>query len=162
MKKLVLFFVLGALVPSVLSQSTKRKNLHPDKIAYPATINLNRTDTITDVTVIAEILEISNFQKTVTSRVETLMLTNLSENDTIKTITLDINYLTEKGLQLNRRTVTIPTEVPPGQTRHASFPSWDKQQLFYHVSTPPVRKTQRTTPFTTTITPLNITIMHAL
>ena len=124
----------------------------------PATVHKVHyvTDTITDAKKIDQIIRITSFKKTVASRVETVMLTNLTTSDTIRSVSVDIDYRTCEGEQLNRRTVVFEADVPPGETRHASVTSWDRQQLFYHTDTPPNRPSQRTTPFTVTLTPLSL------
>ena len=154
-KFILILTMIASMSFSVQGQSTKRKHLKPTPKAKTAPAEL-KLDTISDISIINNTIEISDFKKTVVSRVETVMITNLSDSDTIKAVTTDINYLTPGGKQLNRRTVTFVTDIPPMQTRHTSVPSWDKQQLFYHEATPPARKTQRTSPFKVAIIPEKI------
>lgn len=140
------------------AQSTRRSRIKPVKdvpatAVSPVTAPVTAADTITDRGVIEGIAKWSDYKKAVASRVESILVTNLSATDTIKALHLDIDYRTPKGKQLNRRNIVVKVTVPPGQTRHASFDSWDRQQLFYHISTPPVRNTRRTSAFTVNITP---------
>ena len=158
MKKLLLIILsFICTVSFTYGQSTKRKLISPVKQKSTPVTNVSiQNDTITEIEQINAIVEISGFKKAVASRVESVMLKNLNCCDTINAVVVDIDYRTPKGQQLNRRTVTFNAIIPPGETRHVSVPSWDRQQLFYHVNTPPVKKTQRTTPFTVTIVPQSI------
>ncbi len=145
---LLIFAVTGQ------AQSTRRKAVHPARTVAAATAPVtNRVDTIVDTDAIGRMVRISGYKKTLASRVETLMLTNLSATDTIHAIDIDMDYHTLDGTQLNRRDVTFTIDIPPGETRHVSTPAWDRQQLFYHADTPPKRPTQRATPFTTNLRP---------
>lgn len=139
-------------------QSTRRKNLRAHHETAQKHTSTNDVDTITDVDSIAAIAKLYSFQKTVASRVESIMISNLSDSDTIIAVEVDLNYRNTAGEQLNRRTATFTAEVPPGETRHATVPSWDRQQLFYFVETPPARPTQRTAPFTVTMSPKRLLI----
>lgn len=149
--------LLAAAFLASPAQSTRRKGVKPQK-KLPQTELIAQIvyDTISSPQEIETMVRLSDFKKAIASRVETIMISNASETDTVVAVEVDIDYRTPDGKQLNRRTVTFRSEIPPGETRHASVPSWDRQQLFYHVSTPPVRKTQRTSPFTVTITPLRL------
>lgn len=156
MRKAVLLVLMGVFLATaaVTAQSTRRKVKAGGKPAVAAT--QTPVDTLSNADSIALVARISDYKKTVASRVETFLVTNRSATDTIRGLELDIDYRSVDGAQLNRRTVTVRVTVPPLQTRHVSINAWDRQQLFYHVDTPPARKTQRTTPFTVTITPLHL------
>lgn len=144
-----------------MAQTTTRKKLRPANRDIGREVVHARRDTVTDPGVINKTVEISDFSKTVASRVESVLITNKSESDTVFAVTVDIDYRTPAGRQLNKRTVTFRVTVPPGETRHASVQSWDRQQLFYFIDTPPARKSQRTSPFTVSIVPETIEISPA-
>lgn len=150
----------------VNGQSTQRKGLKPMRTApkdttaiIDATETVGTADTITAPGKINQILKLSDFKKPANSRVESLMITNLSASDTITSIILDIDYRTARGKQLHRRQVTFTIVVPPGETRHVDTQSWDKQGIFYHKSIPPARPSQRTRPFNVTLKPLQLIIL---
>lgn len=151
--------VLALLATTAFGQSTRRKGIKAAEPVVPEPeIFLPVNDTISDIEVINKTIRIEGFKKAVASRVEAVLITNNSASDTIRGVEADIDYRTLDGKQLNRRTVTFSVDVPPSETRHVSVESWDKQQLFYHYDTPPVRKTGRTTPFKITLTPLRIIV----
>lgn len=143
---------------SATTQSTKRRNIRGRNATTVSVQVTNPTDTLTDLDSISAIARLYGFQKTVASRVESVMISNLSETHTIVAVVVDIDYRTPAGEQLNRRTVTFHATVPPGETRHTSVPSWDRQQLFYFVETPPARPSQRTSPFNVSITPKQLVL----
>lgn len=151
--------ILAVATISAFAQSTRRKGI---KASEPQPVLTERVvqplDTITDPAVISRMVRIEAFKKPAASRTESVLITNASTADTLHAVVADIDYRTLEGKQLNRRTVTFAVDVPPGETRHAGVESWDKQQLFYHYDTPPVRPTGRTTAFKITLTPVSIIV----
>lgn len=162
LKPIMSCIVCALVVCTSAGQSTRRKGARPTKEQSTAhtVVAPVALDTVTGADQIDSVVTLTKFQKAVASRVESVMITNRTSTDTIHAVTVDIDYRTPQGEQLNRRNVTFRVTVPPGQTRHASVNSWDRQQLFYHIDTPPARKTPRTAPFTVTITPVNLILTH--
>lgn len=140
------------------SQNTRRKGVGKTAKPNTTTVIVTPTDTITDIEVIKTMARVGDYRKATVSRVESVMLTNLSKSDTIRAMDIDIDYRKIDGQQINRRTVTLKSTIPPGETRFVSFSSFDRQQLFYYHGTPPARPTERTTPFDVTIEPINLII----
>lgn len=145
-----------------MPRNTRSKLVRPSssKVVENTSAIVITADTLTDTRDIDSCLMITDYQKTLRSRVESLMITNRTVADTIRHLVIDIDYHDTSGTQLNRREVSIDVTVPPGETRHVSFQAWDRQQLFYYHLTPPVRPTDRTRPFTVTITPLSLVLTH--
>lgn len=157
MRTVLLILALIMTSTSLTGQNTHRRGAKRHVAADWTTVVVsNHNDTINDVDIIAKKVRVDDFRKATVSRVESVMLTNLTSADTILSLEVDIDYRTENGRQLNRRTVTLKASVPPGQTRFVSFNSFDRQQLFYYRGTPPAKPTSRTTPFDVTITPLRL------
>lgn len=154
--RILVTLTLAATVLIVIGQSTKRRGIKPTVGMVEASAVATGLDTVVGAEAIDGIVRLTDFNKTTASRVESLMITNISETDTVRAVTVDIDYKNLQGRQLNRRIVTFEVTVPPGETRHASVASWDRQQLFYYKNTPPARKTQRTTAFDITIEPVSI------
>ena len=163
-RKLIIPLVALTLCAGVvLAQSTRRSKIKPVKTLPPDTTLAmvhpgGAADTITTPLKFNRIVKISDFNKPVSSRVESVLISNLSATDTIKKVVVDIDYRTLKGKQLNRRLVSYDVTVPPGETRHAAVDSWDKQQLFYYKDNPPARRSQRSTAFKINITPKSVII----
>lgn len=78
-------------------------------------------------------ISLAGYDKPLRARRETIFATNTSPDSlSVKSIKLTITYSDSRGRQLHRRSVWIEAEIPPGQTRQLSFPSWDSQQSFYY------------------------------
>lgn len=141
-----------ALAAGITLAASPRRNIRPVQATRPATEHHNPQDTITGDTV-HSLVTVDGYRKPLAAMVESVMVTNLSATDTLSGVTVEIDYRDNAGRQLQHRTVTLRATVPPTETRHVSFPAWDRQRMFYHADTPPARRTQRTTPFHTAITP---------
>lgn len=152
-----------AFAPAVRAQNTTRKGLKPLKELpkAPAEKVRNLNDTITDSHKIEKFVELSDYQKTLASRTESVFITNLSATDTIKSLTVEIDYRTPRGKQLNRRNVTFNVTIPPGETRATHTQSWDRQQNYYYKKTAPRRPSERSRPFDITITPIMLIMSHS-
>lgn len=165
MKKaiLIMLVLLAAVAQIADAQSTRRRAVRAAKtVAAVVDKTEAKTDTVTDRAEIDRLVKLSGYKKVLASRVETLMITNQTAADTIRSVEVDIDYRSPDGAQLNRRTVTFTADIPPGETRHVSVASWDRQQIFYHIDTPPARRTQRATPFTVTLHPLRLILTPPL
>lgn len=99
-------------------------------------------------------VEMSRFDKPVESRYETFFVTNRAAT-TLTAVTLRIDYYTSGGEKMHSRTVTAECNIPPGETRQLSVPSFDRQQTYrYQGSRIPPRRPS--TPFTVRLTPLRL------
>lgn len=89
-------------------------------------------------------LSIFGFDKPLKSKIETFFIRNNTDR-TLTGLTFYITYKTMKGTMLHKKYYRLSCNIPPGETRMAEIPAWDKQKSFvYHKSTLP--KTQ-CTPF---------------
>ena len=159
LRSAILIMTMIAVVCTAAGQNTRRKGVGKTaKVHVPAAVVTPSADTIVGADTIAAIAHVGDYRKATVSRVESVMLTNLSKTDTIHAMDIDIDYRKIDGQQLNRRSVTLKSVIPPGETRFVSFQSFDRQQLFYYRGTPPARPTERTTPFDVTIIPLRLVI----
>lgn len=96
-------------------------------------------------------ITVSGYEKTLRSKHESLLITN-STDSTIDELNITVDYLDIKGRQIHQRTVRIETEIPKGETRMATFPSWDKQCAWYYELCPPPRTTNNATPYRVKVT----------
>ena len=93
------------------------------------------------------------FDKTVTSNIESFFISNGLDEE-ISAMEIDITYTDIKGRQLHKRTVSLDSFLPPGETRRFDIKSWDIQKSFYfHQSVKPKRQA---TPFDVKIELLSI------
>lgn len=90
-------------------------------------------------------VRITGFDKRAESSSESFFITNTTDRRLVE-VDLVIEYLDMTGRQLHKRRHTLPCDVPPGETRRADIPSFDRQKLFYYCKTPaPARR--QATPF---------------
>lgn len=123
-------------------------------------LKISRTP-VTDVAAIGDTVmidstnvNISGYEKTLKSSIESAFITNLSPTE-FSSITLDIQYLDMKGRQLHRRRVQVDAVFPPGETRMARFSTWDKQKVWYYYLSDPVRTRMQATPYRVVIRPVS-------
>lgn len=84
-------------------------------------------------------IHFSGYDKIASSAYESFCLTNSSPN-TVAGVILDMTYLDLEGRMINRREVSTPVIVPPGETRTITLKHYDRQKtLYYKRSTPPKR-----------------------
>lgn len=84
------------------------------------------------------------FDKPLKSKIETFFIRNNTDR-TLSGITFYITYKTMKGTMLHKKFYRLSCVIPPGETRQAEIPTFDRQRSFvYHKSALP--KTQ-CTPF---------------
>lgn len=93
----------------------------------------------------------AGFEKTLSSRRESLLLTNKLERH-ITDISFTITYLDTQGRMLHRADHTVTIDIPPGQTRAITFASWDTQGVTYYIHSPRPTRARQATPFDVAIT----------
>lgn len=135
--------VLAALVAlSAAGQRTTRRNLRTAdttsaETAAPSLRPLAEPS--------ADVFRISGYDKPLRSRRETFFASNHDSGGRVSRVALTITYLDVSGRMLHSRSVSVPCDIPQGETRNLSIPSWDTQQSFYFVrSTVPTRAAQAT------------------
>ncbi len=107
--------------------------------------------TIADSTAIGSIA-VSAYDKPLRSLRETFFVTNGNESDTVASLRLTFTYHTvADSLMLHRRTVTVPCEIPPGQTRQLYTTAWDRQYTYYSAGTRIQPSSNKAIPYLTTI-----------
>lgn len=93
----------------------------------------------------------AGYEKEANAKNETVLITNKSEA-TIYGVKFEIVYTDLQDRMLHSRTVTLPCNLPPRETRKIDFKSWDNQRsYFYYLGNQP-RKVA--TPYKVKIVPL--------
>lgn len=143
MKRILLISITLCAFVSALAQrhNTTRARLQPIPAETAAVFDTIPGDTL---------VTLSGYEKTLRSTSESLLITNL-RTDTIAGIGITIVYLDTQGRQLHKRPVSIPTEVPPAETRMAAFESWDKQKVWYYALSAPARPSAPATPYSVNV-----------
>lgn len=93
----------------------------------------------------------TGYEKPQQSATETFFITNGTDR-TMSGVTLYIDYRMPDGRQLHKRFVRLTCNIPPGETRLADIPSWDKQKSFYFEKSAPSKKGG--TPYRVTFDPV--------
>ena len=149
-----LVITLSALLSiTALADNTLRRHLKPISEPQTAVIAPAVTDTVAAA---GGELTFAGYDKPLLSRKETFLVTN-HYSDTVRSVTVRIDYLDLSGRQLHSDCTTLECDIPPGQTRRVAKKSWDLQQTYYyHLGKKP--RTSGVTPFTVTITPIQFTV----
>lgn len=135
---IVVFLALLTSVTTAEGQKTTRRGLKAAEQTAVTDDSLGiQSDTIRNP---VDILTASGYDKPLTSRKESLHLTN-NGDARIVAVGLTITYTDFRGTELHKRTVNLKCDVPPHATRLVTFPSWDVQNSFYYEgSTKPRRQ----------------------
>ena len=146
MKRISIFIALAftLVAPMLVAQRTTRANLRP---AQPQTAESSEAPApYALVTPGVETLRVSGYDKPLRSRRETFFVTNHAESEAVR-LALTIEYLDASGRQLHKRSAAVDCEIPAGETRNLSLPSWDKQQSFYYTHSTVPTRTEQATPY---------------
>ncbi len=100
------------------------------------------------------LIQISGYEKTLRSRLESLYAANLSDCTTITSLRIKVDYLDMQARQLHSRIVDIACDIPPGERRLLSFSSWDRQFVMYYRLSAPTRTSTQATAYDVRITPI--------
>lgn len=95
--------------------------------------------------------KVSGYDKPLRSRRETFFAANHLPEGTVERVAATITYLDASGKMLHKRSVSINCDIPSGETRNLSTPSWDKQQSFYYVRSAVPVHASKATPYDVTI-----------
>lgn len=87
---------------------------------------------------------LKGFSKRASDSKESFFITN-NTSHRMSAVRLLLRYTTMNGEMLTQRTVTVPVNLKPGETRLVSIKSFDVQRLFYYYAGPQPRK--QATPF---------------
>lgn len=146
---LVLLLVGLAGFTAAVGQRTTRRNI--TAAASPAPREDSSAALRALVAPAPETFKISGYDKPLRSRRESFFASNHDSGYSVRRVALTVTYLDSGGKMLHRRSVSVPCDIPAGETRNLSIPSWDSQQSFYFVrSTVPARVAQAT-PYDVTI-----------
>ena len=87
---------------------------------------------------------LKGYSKRASDSKESFFITN-NTSHRMSAVRLLLRYTTMNGEMLTQRTVTVPVNLKPGETRLVSIKSFDVQRLFYYYAGPQPRK--QATPF---------------
>lgn len=87
---------------------------------------------------------LKGYSKRASDSKESFFITNNTKHR-MSAVRLLLRYMTMDGEMLTQRTVTVPVNLKPGETKLVSVKSFDVQRLFYYYAGPQPRK--QATPF---------------
>lgn len=137
----VLAAVALAVTAQATAQRTTRRHLSPRVSAAAEGLVADTIFSPADSLVL-----LSGYDKPLRATKESIFITNQSQS-AISAINITIDYLDKYGRMLHQRTVTLPVDIPAGETRKADFASWDSQRTFYFHQSPPARTHTRCYPY---------------
>lgn len=136
----------GYRLSSAKESTARKKSYGNSEVAN------TRNESDTARSVLKNIL-ITGYDKKPRSSKESMFVTNRTDKD-ITRLSLNIDYRTPSGMQLHRRTVSIPCRLPAGETRQVTIDSWDTQHSFYYYKSD--RGKINASPYTVVITPVTL------
>jgi hypothetical protein len=89
-------------------------------------------------------VSLKGFSKRASDSKESFFVTN-NTSHRMSAVRLLLRYTTMNGEMLTERSVTVPVDLKPGETKLVSIKSFDVQRLFYYYAGPQPRKSA--TPF---------------
>ncbi len=122
----VLIFLVYSF--TAYADKTTRRGL---KVA-PAKETVVKSDTLDLFVPSPGMIRLSGYDKPLRSTKESIFVTNASRR-TLRFIDLEITYFDESGRQMHKRNIKLSVNIPGGETRQLTFPSWDKQRNLYYV-----------------------------
>ena len=144
----LLFAVLLILCISTLDVDartrTTRKNLQATEVPVVALDAADGLlpDSLADMD--PDAVTLKGFAKRASDSKESFFITN-NTNHRMSAVRLLLRYTTMDGEMLTQRTVNVPVNLKPGETKLVSVKSFDVQRLFYFYAGPRPRK--QATPF---------------
>ena len=143
---LILPLLLMLLCVSTLDARTRttRKNLR--SLEVPIAVLESSDGLLPDslVSVDPNAVTLKGYSKRASDSKESFFITNNTKHR-MSAVRLLLRYTTMQGELLTQRTVTVPVNLKPGETKLVEIKSFDVQRLFYYYAGPQPRK--QATPF---------------
>ena len=143
---LILPLLLILLCVNTLDARTRttRKNLR--SVEVPIAVLESNDGLLSDslIDIDPNAVTLKGFSKRASDSKESFFITNNTKHR-MSAVRLLLRYTTMKGELLTQRTVTVPVNLKPGETKLVEVKSFDVQRLFYYYAGPQPRK--QATPF---------------
>ena len=137
----LLLLVMASLCVSQLDARTKttRKNLRSTEV--PVMTLETGDDLLPDslAAVDPAAVTLKGYSKRASDSKESFFITN-NTSHRMSAVRLLMRYTTMNGEMLTQRTVNVPVNLKPGETKLVSIKSFDVQRLFYYYAGPQPRK----------------------
>lgn len=160
MTRLVLALGSALAVSLALAQNTTRK-IRPSNTVVPVAVSvIGEPVSDTVAAPASDSVAVSGFEKMLKSRRETFLVSNRMSRG-ITSVDLTITYKDMKGRMLHRAVHTVAVDIPSGETRSVSVPSWDLQGVMYYCRSAKPSRASQATPFDVNISVNFVTIGKA-
>ena len=138
----IILATLALTCAAAMAQRTSRPGARVAamKSAPAATATADTIVSPTDITV-------RGYDKPLRSRRESFFVTNNNDTDTLRAISVTIDYKDSSGRQLHRAVHRLACDIPPHQTRQLTYKAWDTQQKFYYTRSDVPNTTAQASPF---------------
>lgn len=150
MKK-ILFAVAGIVIMcfAVSGQRTTQKALKPVVTQASKITAAAEYEAIANPE--AHLIDINGYDKPLRSRRETFFATN-NGAQSVGAIAFTIRYYDNQRRMLHSASHNVKTDIPAGETRQISIPSWDQQFAFYYIRSSVPNGANAVTPYDVTVT----------
>lgn len=129
MTRLFLLALTLMLLGTATASGRKRVTTRPKLKRIEAVDTTTLRDTLADAQL--DSVVISGYDKPLRSMRESLFVRNATDRR-LTSVTMSIDYLDMHGRQLHHTDITLPVDIPAGETRQVSFTSWDRQMTFVY------------------------------
>lgn len=135
MIRLTVVIVAGVLA---LGVSARKQTVGPVRLTRPVVVEA-RYDTIVPAD---GAIKCAGYDKPNRATRETFFITNsMPDSLAVDAVCLTLDYFDSDGRQLHSATHTVSVNIPAGETRNVSVPSWDRNNSFhYYLSPAPARR----------------------
>lgn len=143
MKKFFFLLLIFSAATAAYADRSTRRNLHPqstEDTTPPAAVY----DTLAAPD--ASAVSVNGYDKPLRSRRETFFTTNNTDRNLAR-IAFTIRYFDARQRQFHQTKHNIPADIPAGETRQISVPSWDPQFNFYYIRSTIPQRAQQATPY---------------
>ncbi len=147
MKYISLSAIVLATALTAAAQTTTRQRLRTAQAAAAAA-PLTAVDTLARPE--PHIVDVNGYDKPLRSRRETFFVTNNSRRD-LRGIAFTITYYDSARRMLHSASHNVGADIPAGETRQMSIPSWDKQFNFYYRRSTTSQRAEQATPYDVSI-----------
>lgn len=143
MKKFFFLLLILSVATAAYADRSTRRNLHP-QTSEGTTHSATAYDTVSSPE--ASAISVNGYDKPLRSRRETFFTTNNTDRNLAR-IAFTIRYFDARQRQLHQTKHNIPADIPAGETRQISVPSWDHQFNFYYIRSTIPQRAQQATPY---------------
>lgn len=129
-------FAVALAAATVFDGFARRTSTRRGNVSLRSTHNQDGV-VVTDSVIVPDSIQVRcyAYNKPLRSNRESFFISNSTGFD-IARVFFTIQYFDTKGRQFHQASNNKTADIPDGETRQITFPSWDKQQSFYYIGSP--------------------------